>query len=75
MCSIDYCGVVSVTIGWQRVRTLIKTTTFFKYFVGSGANPVHTHVVVKSLGEVNLFIKTVVLVATNLHSINCYYCS
>ena len=49
MLSIGYYCVVSVTIGDQSVRTLIKTLIISKYFVGSGANPVHTHVVVKSL--------------------------
>ena len=49
MLSTDYYCVVSVTVGDQSVRTLIKTLIISKYFVGSGANPVHTHVVVKSL--------------------------
>ena len=49
MLSIDYYCVVSVTVGDQSVRTLIKTLTISKYFVGSGANSMHTHVVGKSL--------------------------
>ena len=36
-------------MGDQSVRTMVKTLIFSKYFVGSGANPMHTHVVVKSL--------------------------
>ena len=42
---------VSVTVGDQSVQTLIKTLTISKYFVGSGANPMHTHVVWKSLRQ------------------------
>ena len=54
MLSIDYYCVVSVTVEDQSVRTLIKTLTISKYFVGSGANPVHTDVVVKSLPVIYL---------------------
>ena len=36
-------------LGDQSVRTMVKTSTFSKYFVGSGANPMHTHAVWKSL--------------------------
>ena len=49
MLSIDYYCVVSVIVGDQIVWTLIKTLTISKYFVGSGANRVHTHIVVKKL--------------------------
>ena len=49
MLSTEYYCVVSVTVGDQSVRTLIKTLIISRYFVGSGANQVHTHVVVKSL--------------------------
>ena len=37
-------------MGDQSVRTMVKTLNFSKYFVGSGANSMHTHVVGKSLG-------------------------
>ena len=36
-------------LGDQSVWTMVKTLNFRKYFVGSGANPMHTHIVVKCL--------------------------
>ena len=36
-------------LGDQGARTTVKTLNFSKYFVGSGANPMHAHVVWKSL--------------------------
>ena len=41
-------------MGDQSVQTMVKTLNFSKYFVGSGANSMHTHVVGKSLFKANL---------------------
>ena len=37
---------------------MVKTLIISKYFVGSGANPMHAHVVWKSLGLLNMYNKT-----------------
>ena len=45
------CWALIITVLWvwpwsdQSVRTMVRTSTFSKYFVGSGANSMHTHVV------------------------------
>ena len=49
-------------MGDQNVRTMVKTLTISKYFVGSGANPVHTHVVVKSLVVAQMTISAIMAV-------------
>ena len=54
-CYPRVCWALIITVSWvwplsyQSVLTMVKTSTFSKNFVGSGANSMHTHVVWKSL--------------------------
>ena len=49
MLRIDYCCVVSVTIGEPECSDDGQDIDISKYFVGSGANSMHAHVVWESL--------------------------